>query len=144
MIAAIRGAALGGGLELALACDLRLATPDAILGLPEVTLGFIPGNGGTQRLPRLTGLASAIDLVTSGRRIDALEAARLGIVDRVVDGDVVAAALALAAMAGWRSDGCGISRSGTIRPEVIAEAEAAARRRLPPCPGSRKRSATSA
>ena len=97
VIAAIHGAALGGGLELALGCDLRIATSDATVGLPEITLGFIPGNGGTQLLPRLAGLPAAIDLVTSGRRVGAAEALRLGLVDRVVEGDVVAAALALAA-----------------------------------------------
>jgi 3-hydroxyacyl-CoA dehydrogenase len=84
--AAIHGAALGGGLELALACDARIALADAILGLPEVTLGIIPGAGGTQRLPRLTGIAKALDLVTSGRRIGAREAAKLGIIDHVVEG----------------------------------------------------------
>ncbi|MEQ1953804.1 3-hydroxyacyl-CoA dehydrogenase NAD-binding domain-containing protein [Mesorhizobium yinganensis] len=84
--AAIHGAALGGGLELALACDARVALADAIVGLPEVTLGIIPGAGGTQRLPRLTGIATALDLVTSGRRIGVREAAKLGIIDRVVEG----------------------------------------------------------
>ncbi|WP_442580120.1 3-hydroxyacyl-CoA dehydrogenase NAD-binding domain-containing protein [Mesorhizobium sp. ASY16-5R] len=84
--AAIHGAALGGGLELALACDARIALADAIVGLPEVTLGMIPGAGGTQRLPRLTGIAKALDLVTSGRRIGAREAAKLGIIDHVVEG----------------------------------------------------------
>jgi 3-hydroxyacyl-CoA dehydrogenase len=97
VIAAICGAALGGGLELALGCDRRLAAADAVLGLPEITLGFIPGNGGTQRLPRLCGLPAAIELVTSGRRIDAEEALALGIVDAIAPGDVIEAAVAEAA-----------------------------------------------
>ncbi|MGJ8605150.1 MAG: 3-hydroxyacyl-CoA dehydrogenase NAD-binding domain-containing protein [Marivita sp.] len=79
--AAIHGAALGGGFELALGCDLRIAAPDAVVGLPEVTLGIVPGAGGTQRLPRLTGLAKAITLVCSGRRISAPEAHDLGLID---------------------------------------------------------------
>jgi enoyl-CoA hydratase len=83
IIAAINGFALGGGLELALACDIRLASESAQLGLPEVTLGIIPGWGGTQRLPRLVGPAMAKLLMMSGERIDAAEAHRLGIVERV-------------------------------------------------------------
>ncbi|WP_416882703.1 3-hydroxyacyl-CoA dehydrogenase NAD-binding domain-containing protein [Marivita sp.] len=79
--AAIHGAALGGGFELALGCDLRVAAPNAVLGLPEVTLGMVPGAGGTQRLPRLVGVADAIDLVCSGRHVPAPEALDLGMVD---------------------------------------------------------------
>ncbi len=86
VIAAIAGAALGGGFEIALGCDGRIATPDAMVGLPEVTLGIIPGAGGTQRLPRLTGLAKAIELIASGRRLKAAEAQRLGLIDEVVAG----------------------------------------------------------
>jgi 3-hydroxyacyl-CoA dehydrogenase len=86
VIAAIAGAALGGGFEIALGCDGRIATPDAMIGLPEVTLGIIPGAGGTQRLPRLTGLAKAIELIASGRRLKAAEAQRLGLIDEVVAG----------------------------------------------------------
>jgi 3-hydroxyacyl-CoA dehydrogenase len=93
VIAAIAGAALGGGFELALGCDARIATPDALVGLPEVTLGIIPGAGGTQRVPRLTGVAAAIALVASGRRLKAAEAARLGLIDEVVTGELRAAAL---------------------------------------------------
>ncbi len=92
IIAAINGAALGGGLELALACDLRLAVPRASVGLPETKLGIVPGSGGTQRLPRLVGVAKAIELIAQARVVRAGEALALGIVDRVVDGDVVAAA----------------------------------------------------
>jgi len=84
VIAAITGAALGGGLELALAADFRLADESASLGLSEVRLGIIPGAGGTQRLARLCGIAVAKDLVLTGRRIDAATALRLGLVSRVV------------------------------------------------------------
>lgn len=84
-IAAVQGAALGGGLELALACDLRFAAATATLGLTEVRLGIIPGAGGTQRLGRLVGPAIAKELVLTGRRIGADEAARLGVVNAVVE-----------------------------------------------------------
>ena len=93
VIAAIAGAALGGGFELALGCDARIATPDAMVGLPEVTLGIIPGAGGTQRVPRLTGLAAAIELVASGRRLKAAEAKGLGLLDAIVTDDLRSAAL---------------------------------------------------
>jgi len=82
-IAAINGFALGGGLEIALACDFRFAADDARLGLPEIKLGIIPGSGGTQRLPRLVGLAKARDLIYTGRQVDAAEALAIGLVDRV-------------------------------------------------------------
>lgn len=83
IIAAINGFALGGGLELALACDVRLASETAQLGLPEVTLGIMPGWGGTQRLPRLIGPGMARLLMMTGERVDAAEALRIGIVERV-------------------------------------------------------------
>jgi methylglutaconyl-CoA hydratase len=82
-VAAINGAALGGGLELALSCDLRIAAAGATFGLPETGLGIIPGAGGTQRITRLIGESSALDLVLTGRRIDASEALSLGLVNRV-------------------------------------------------------------
>ena len=84
-IAAIGGFALGGGLELALACDLRVAGPRAKLGLPEVGLGLIPGFGGTQRLPRLIGAGRALDLMLTGRQVSAEEALGLGLVNFVAD-----------------------------------------------------------
>ena len=83
VIAAVNGVALGGGLELALVCDLRVAAPAAVLALPETTLGIIPGAGGTQRLPRLLGEARAKELILLGRRVDAAEALAWGLVNRV-------------------------------------------------------------
>ncbi len=87
VIAAINGFALGGGLELALSCDLRIASDKARVGQPEILLGIIPGAGGTQRLTRLVGPAKAKELVWSGRQVRADEALALGIVDRVVPAD---------------------------------------------------------
>jgi enoyl-CoA hydratase/carnithine racemase len=84
-IAAVNGYALGGGCELALAADFRIAGRSAVVGLPEITLGIMPGSGGTQRLTRVVGLARAKDLILSGRLVPADEALRIGLVDRVVD-----------------------------------------------------------
>jgi enoyl-CoA hydratase/carnithine racemase len=93
VVAAITGYALGGGCELALACDWRVAAEDAQLGQPEIALGIIPGAGGTQRLSRLVGPARAKDLVMTGRFVGAAEAERIGLVDKVVPAaDVYAAA----------------------------------------------------
>lgn len=83
VIAAIRGFALGGGFELSLACDIRICSPDTRMGLPEVTLGILPGWGGTQRLRRIIGETRAFDLASTGRTIDAMEAKSLGIVNEV-------------------------------------------------------------
>ena len=95
-IAAIHGTALGGGFEVALGCHFRLATSDAKVGLPEVTLGLLPGAGGTQRLPRLIGIDAALDMITSGKPISAQKALQLGAIDEIATGDLVVAALAFA------------------------------------------------
>jgi 3-hydroxyacyl-CoA dehydrogenase len=92
-VAAIDGSALGGGFELALGCDYRVGTQRAKVGLPEIKLGLIPGAGGTQRLPRLIGAQPALELMLKGDPIDAARAKELGILDEVVDGDLVAAAI---------------------------------------------------
>jgi enoyl-CoA hydratase len=84
-IAAVSGYALGGGCELALACDFRIASTRARFGQPEILLGVIPGGGGTQRLPRLVGVARAKDIILSGRQVGAEEALRIGLVDEVVE-----------------------------------------------------------
>lgn len=96
-VAAINGFALGGGLELALACDLRLIADHAQVGLPEVTRGLVPAAGGTQRLPRVVGYARACELILSGRRVDAAEAVRIGLALRSLPPDeLLDAATALA------------------------------------------------
>ncbi len=97
VVAAVNGYALGGGCELALACDLRVVGEGARLGLPEIQLGIIPGGGGTQRLARLIGPSKAKDLILSGRHVRSEEALRIGLVDRVVpDAEVLPVALAWA------------------------------------------------
>ena len=97
IIAAIRGYAFGGGLELALACDIRIAADDAQLGLTEINLAIIPGGGGTQRLPRLVGRGKALEMILTGGRVPAAEALRIGLVERVVPvAELMPAALALA------------------------------------------------
>jgi enoyl-CoA hydratase len=95
-IALVNGYAFGGGCELALACTLRLALPNAKFGLPEVKLGLIPGYGGTQRLPRLVGQGRALEMVMTGRTIAADEALAIGLINRIVPGPGVAAAKAYA------------------------------------------------
>lgn len=84
VVAAINGYALGGGLELAMACDIRIASETARLGQPEINLGIIPGFGGTQRLPRLVGRGKALEMVMTGEQVDASEAHRIGLVNAVV------------------------------------------------------------
>ena len=95
-VAIINGFAFGGGLELALACTFRLATPNAKLGLPEIKLGLIPGYGGTQRLPRVVGQARALEMILTGKAIDAQTALAWGLISRLVDGDALAHGMAFA------------------------------------------------
>ncbi len=116
-IAAVNGFALGGGCELALACDIRIAAENALFGFPEVSLGILPGMGGTQRLPRLVGPAIAKELIFTGRRIGADEAHAIGLVNRVVaQGEALKAAREVAAE---------ISANGPI---AVRHAKAAANR----------------
>src|SRR5437868_1553490 len=96
LVAAIHGNALGGGLEVAQACHFRVATRDAKVGQPEVLLGIIPGAGGTQRLPRLAGVKMALDMCTDGKPVAAPKANAAGIVDQIVDGDLLTGAIAFA------------------------------------------------
>jgi 3-hydroxyacyl-CoA dehydrogenase len=96
VVAAIHGTALGGGLEVALGCHYRIAVKDAKLGVPEVKLGLLPGAGGTQRLPRVAGVQKALEMCTSGAMVSAKDAYDAGLVDRVVEGELVQHAVALA------------------------------------------------
>ena len=92
-VALINGFAFGGGLELALACTFRLVTANAKMGLPEIKLGLVPGYGGTQRLPRMIGEARALEMILTGRAVDAEEAVTIGLVNRAIEGDVIEAGL---------------------------------------------------
>jgi 3-hydroxyacyl-CoA dehydrogenase len=96
VVAALYGTVMGGGLETAIACHFRVAQEDTKLGLPEITLGIIPGAGGTQRMPRLIGLAPALDMMLSGKPLAAAQAKEAGLVDTVVEADVTGAAIAYA------------------------------------------------
>ncbi len=96
VVAAIHGTALGGGLEIALGCHYRVAVPSAKLGVPEVKLGLLPGAGGTQRLPRVAGVQKALEMVTGGGMIGAKEAHDIGLVDRLIEGDLQQHAVAYA------------------------------------------------
>ena len=93
VIAAIHGVALGGALEVTLGCHLRLAAPNTRLGLPEVTLGIVPGAGGTQRLPRLIGVEPALTMIVSGTLVSAVKAKAIGVLDEIVEGDLIDAAV---------------------------------------------------
>lgn len=118
VVAALNGAALGGGLELALACHYRIASPAAQLGLPEVKLGIVPGAGGTQRLPRLIGIPAAIELIASGRIAKAGEALSFGIVDEIAETDLNDVAID----AGQKLVGTPLRRTGEL---AIASADPA-------------------
>ena len=113
VVAAISGAALGNGLEIALAAHARVAHPDARLGAPEITIGIVPGAGGTQRLPKVIGGLAALKMLLSGRSVNGTSARKLGLVDRLEEDDVLAAAIAEARA---RADsGAPLTRSGTRR-----------------------------
>ena len=115
-VAIINGYAFGGGLELALACTLRIATRNAKMGLPEIKLGVIPGYGGTQRLPRAVGEGRAMEMILSGRTVDVDEAHRIGLVQRIVDGDPLTAGMAYAReFSGYSLPVLGFARSAVSR-----------------------------
>ncbi|HUZ75542.1 MAG TPA: enoyl-CoA hydratase-related protein [Stellaceae bacterium] len=123
-LAVVNGYAMGGGLELALACTFRIAVTAARFALPEIKLGLIPGYGGTQRLPRLIGAARALELILSGRTIDATEAERIGLVNRVVDGDPLEAGIAfLRTMTGYSLPVLGFARAAVASAGAMPLAE---------------------
>ncbi len=144
VVAAIHGTALGGGLELAMACHYRVALGSARLGMPEINLGIVPGAEGTQRLPRLVGVEKALEMGLSGKPIDASDAQRAGLVDRIVDGDLVSAAVAFAnevrargetpPRTSARTDRIG---SPTENETSLAAARATARKTKPQIPAAR-------
>lgn len=120
-IAVINGYAFGGGLELALACTFRIATRNARFGLPEIKLGLIPGYGGTQRLPRVVGEARALEMIMTGRTVEAEEAERIGLVSRLVDGDPVAAGIAFAGQfTGFGLPALGFARAAVQRALAVS------------------------
>src|SRR5580704_8948140 len=123
-IALINGYAFGGGLELALACTFRLALRTARLGLPEIKLGLIPGYGGTQRLPRLVGEARALDIIMTGRTVNADEAERIGLVHRLVDDDLIEAGKSFAReMTGYGLPALALARDAVTRALDVSLAE---------------------
>ena len=128
--AAIHGTALGGGFEVAMGCRFRIATKDAKIGLPEVTLGIVPGAGGTVRTPRLVKVEAAVDLVTSGKPVGAAKALALGLVDAVAEGDLVPAAIDFIREALARPLPLPVRERPVVAPpaEYWAEAEAAVRK----------------
>jgi len=136
VVAALHGTVLGGGLELALACHYRIAAPGTRLGLPELTLGIIPGAGGTQRMPRLIGVGKTLELLFSGRPVDAAQALELGFVDRVSEGTLSEAALAYAGS--LAAEGKGPRRTcdravdpASATPEIIGRLQAKAKSEFP-------------
>ena len=115
-VAIVNGYAFGGGLELALACTFRLVTPNAKLGLPEIKLGLIPGYGGTQRLPRAVGEARALEMILTGRALDAQTALAWGLASRVVEGDPLVAGIAFAReFSGYSLPALGFAREAVQR-----------------------------
>lgn len=126
VIAAIHGSALGGGLELALACHARVAVATAQVGLPEVKRGFVPGAGGTQRLPRLIGAEAALKIIVTGEPISATEAAKLGVINAVVDGPLEASAVAWARAHAGDSFTLARKREDKIKGADLAAFDAAA------------------
>ena len=116
LVAALAGAALGGGLEVALGCHFRVATAEAKVGLPEVNLGILPGAGGTQRLPRITGPEIALDAMTSGKPMTAGRAKELGVIDEIMAGDLRAGAVAFARD---RADGGGAPPRTSARSDMV-------------------------
>lgn len=115
-VALVNGYAFGGGLELAMACTFRLATPNARMGLPEIKLGLVPGYGGTQRLPRLVGEARALEMVMTARAIDANTALQWGLVNRVIESEPLAGALAFVReFAGFSLPALGFARDAVRR-----------------------------
>ncbi len=118
VVAAIHGVAAGGGMEVALACHVRLAAPGTRLGLPEVTLGILPGAGGTQRMPRLIGFEKALDVIVGGRLYPVEQAVRLGFVDECVEGDLVGTAIARARK--LAADGAPLRRASGLEEHLEA------------------------
>jgi enoyl-CoA hydratase len=115
-VAIVNGYAFGGGLEMALACTFRIATRNAKMGLPEIKLGLIPGYGGTQRLPRAVGEARALEMIMTGRTVDAEEALRIGLVQRLVDSDALAGGIAYAReFSGYSLPVLGFAREAVTR-----------------------------
>jgi 3-hydroxyacyl-CoA dehydrogenase len=136
VVAGMFGTAMGGGLEIALACHYRVAAPGARFGLPEVTLGIIPGAGGTQRMPRLIGADATLDMIISARPVDARRAVELGFIDRIIEGDLNAGTIAFARelIAGGQGPRRTSERQvapASATPEVFAKQRAQAAKQYP-------------
>jgi 3-hydroxyacyl-CoA dehydrogenase len=136
IVAALHGVVLGGGLEMALACHYRIAAPGTRLGLPELTLGIIPGAGGTQRMPRLIGVEKTLELLFGGRPVDAAQALELGFIDRISEGPLREAALAytrslLAAGKGPRRTCDRRVNPASATPEIVERLKERAKRQFP-------------
>lgn len=136
VVAGMHGVAMGGGLEIALACHYRVAVPSARFGLPEVTLGIIPGAGGTQRMPRLIGVGKTLELILAGRPVDVATAIDLGFIDAMIQGDVREATVAHARA--LLAKGAGVRRTSergvdpaTATPEILERLTAQARKQYP-------------